>query len=76
MNEEERERFNKLAARTHVLELMVVELCRRTFNGDEIDRFTAPLDPGVASGDPDTAKALNEALRGFRREIMLPIMGC
>ena len=75
MGEEERERFNKLTARTHVLKLMVVELSRRAFSGDEIDRFTAPLDTDASSGDPDIANALNEALRDFRREIMLPIMG-
>ena len=74
MNEEERERFNKLAARVHVQQLALVELCRR-FTSDEIATFFAALDPTVARANPELAEYLNEALAAFRLDIERPVMG-
>ena len=62
MNEEERQKFNALSAQVHVLSLVVAQLCRRTLNQSDIDAILAPIDSGVAWGDPESSEALNEAL--------------
>lgn len=68
--------FRKLAARVYVQQLALAELCRRTFDLDDIAKFFAPLDMAVAGeGDQELAEALNEALTAFQLEIMQPIMG-
>lgn len=75
MTEEERNQFNELAARVHVQQLVLVELCRRHFDGNDITAFFAPLDAVVARGNPELAGHLDKALAAFRFEIMKPVMG-
>ncbi|MCY4498083.1 MAG: hypothetical protein OXC14_12430 [Rhodospirillaceae bacterium] len=75
MDEDERERFNKLAAQVQVQQLVLVQLCRLHFNDDALTRFLSPLDSRIARGDPDFAESLNKELAAFRLELRKPIMG-
>ena len=74
MNEEDR---RLLAAKVHVQQLVLVELCRRTFTLREVETFFAPVSVrGHASDrDQEFAEALNEALAAFRLGIIKPKMG-
>ena len=74
MTEEERQAFNGLSARVQVLHLVMVELCRRELNSEEIEEFFRPLDPTVSAENPELAETLNRELTRFRQAIMTPIM--
>ncbi|MCY4499028.1 MAG: hypothetical protein OXC14_17305 [Rhodospirillaceae bacterium] len=75
MDDDEGDRFNKLAAQVQVQQFVLVELCRLHFTDEALTRFLAPLDSKIARRDPDLAKALNEALAEFRLELRKPIVG-
>ena len=76
-NEEERERFNELAAQVAVLHFAVVDLCRRNFTMAEIDDFIERLGADVRrSWNPELIEKFGHATRAFRQDIERPIMDC
>ena len=73
------EEFLELKAQLYVQQLILVELCRRNFGSDDIDRFLRPLDPAAAAdwaarGEEKTFEAIQNALAALRFEIMLPVV--
>ena len=75
MTEEEHQTFNGLSARVTVLHMVLVELCRRNLNTEDIKKLLSPLDPQAIEDNPELAEPLNDEIAKFRQAVMQPSMG-
>ena len=74
MNEEERRKFDQLAADVAVLNHIVVDLCRTTYVEDDIERIFSPR-ARISEGHAESLKIVKDALERIRRRVMLPVIG-
>ena len=66
MNEEERDRFNALVGEVIVLRQVVLELCRRSFKGNEGQQFIEELCvPCATRRHPESLGEIEIALTDF-----------